>query len=87
MWAVSETFRLTGGSEKGAMSTTANLEVAVQYATSENSVLLKIKTRSFRERGAHLRFISAFPNEEEGMASNAHAPAALAAAKYVQPFS
>ena len=63
--AVPSDFLDGGGSEKAPMSTTHDLSVAVRYSTSECSVLLKLDTESFRERGADLSWISAFPAESE----------------------
>ena len=37
----------------------------VRYSTSACSVLLKLVTKSFRERGADLCWVSAFPAEVE----------------------
>ena len=37
----------------------------MRYSTSACSVLLKLVTESFRERGADLRWVSAFPAEVE----------------------
>lgn len=54
-----------GGSEKAPMSTTHELEIAVRYSASQCSVLLMLATESFRERGADLTFLSAFPGERE----------------------
>ena len=47
------------------MSTTSKLEVAVQYSTAANSLLFKLRTNSFMQRGASIQFLSAFPGEEE----------------------
>lgn len=47
------------------MSTTTSLRVAAQYAKSSSSVIFKISTKSFLERGADLAFLSAFPGEDE----------------------
>ena len=47
------------------MSTTRSLQVALAYSASECSVLLKLVTTSFRERGADLAWVSAFPGEAE----------------------
>ena len=47
------------------MSTTTKLEVAVQYSTAQTSLLFKLRTDSFMERGASIQFLSAFPAEEE----------------------
>ena len=43
----------------------ATLQVAVQYAASEQSVLLRLRTDNFMKRGANLTFLSAFPGEAE----------------------
>ena len=48
------------------MSTTTKLEVAVQYSTAQTSLLFKLRTDSFMQRGASIQFLSAFPGEEEG---------------------
>ena len=48
------------------MSTTVKLEVAVQYSTAQTSLLFKLRTDSFMQRGASVQFLSAFPAEEEG---------------------
>ena len=47
------------------MSTTADLGVAVAYSKSDSSLLFKISTKSFLQRGAELTFLSAFPAEAE----------------------
>ena len=47
------------------MSTTTKLDVALKYGTSESSVLLKLKTTSFMQRGADISFVSCFPAEAE----------------------
>ena len=47
------------------MSTTADLAIAVQYSLSESSLLFRIVTNSFMQRGADLQFLSAFPGEAE----------------------
>ena len=62
---IADEFLRDGGSEKAPMSTTRELEVAVRYSASACSVLLKLETASFRERGADLAFLSAFPEERE----------------------
>ena len=45
--------------------TTTDLAVALQYSTSQASLLFKIKTKSFMQRGADLSYLSAFPGERE----------------------
>ena len=54
-----------GGAEKAPMSTTHDLAVTIRYSTSKSSILLRLATEGFRERGADLRWISAFPGESE----------------------
>ena len=54
-----------GGTELAPMSTTRSLKVAMQYAASENSLLLRVFTRNFMVRGPEISFLSAFPAEEE----------------------
>lgn len=47
------------------MSTTSNLEVALSYSLSASSLLFKVRTESFMQRGANLQYLSAFPGEAE----------------------
>jgi hypothetical protein len=55
-----------GGSELAPMSTTEDRGIALKYsATGNKSVLLRIRTTNFMDRGSSLRWISAFPHEEE----------------------
>ena len=58
-------FLQRGGSELAPMSTTTRLEVAVQYSAAGTSLLFKLRTDSFMQRGASIQFLSAFPDEEE----------------------
>jgi hypothetical protein len=58
-------FAATGGTELAPMSTTTSLAVAVQYSLSPSSLILKLKTDSFLDRGADLGWVSAFPDEAE----------------------
>ena len=62
---VPDAFLREGGAEKAPMSTTRDLKTAVRYSASDCSVLLKLDTSNFRERGADLRWVSAFPLEAE----------------------
>ena len=39
--------------------------VAVRYAMSDHSLLFKVVASSFMQRGADIRFLSAFPSEKE----------------------
>ena len=64
--AASEDFLARGGTEQAPMSTTADLRVALRYAAAaRHSLLLKLRTDTFMERGADLKFVSAFPAEDE----------------------
>ena len=47
------------------MSTTADLNVAVRYSMSANSVLLRLASSSFIKCGADISYLSAFPAESE----------------------
>ena len=47
------------------MSTTTSLEVALKYASSRKSILLKLETKNYLDRGADLTYLSAFPGEKE----------------------
>ena len=62
---VPDSFLQHGGTELAPMSTTTKLEVAVQYSTAATSLLFKLRTDSFMQRGASIQFLSAFPAEEE----------------------
>ena len=54
-----------GGTEIAPMSATADLRVALQYGASAHSLLFKISTKSFMERGVDLSYLSCFPEEAE----------------------
>ena len=58
-------FERQGGSELACMSTTTDLAVALRYSASQASLLLKLRTSSFMDRGADIAFLSAFPGERE----------------------
>jgi len=58
-------FLKEGGTEYAPMSTTNDLSVAVRYSASRSSVLLRMVTKSFIERGADISYLSAFPGEAE----------------------
>lgn len=62
---VSDQFASMGGTEIAPMSTTSELAIAMRYAISPSSLLFKITTHSFMERGVDLSFLSCFPNEAE----------------------
>lgn len=58
-------FDRMGGAELACMSTTTDLTVAIRYSASRSSLLLKLRTSSFMDRGADISFLSAFPGEAE----------------------
>jgi len=60
-----EEFCLQGGTEVSPMSTTTKLEVALTYAASDNSLILRLQTSSFMQRGADLEYLSCFGTEKE----------------------
>ena len=49
-----------------AMSTTSDAHVAIKYAASSASLLLRLRTDTVMQRGASISFLSAFPAEAEG---------------------
>ena len=40
-------------------------QVAMEYSSSKNALILRLNTSSFMERGADISFLSAFPTEKE----------------------
>ena len=58
-------FMAQGGTELAPMSTTSSLGVAMRYSASSASVLLRLITESFMQRGPDISFLSAFPGEAE----------------------
>jgi hypothetical protein len=58
-------FLANGGTALAPMSTTRNLKVALQHAASEHAVMLRLRTRGLKCRGADIAFLSCFPAEEE----------------------
>ena len=56
-----------GGTEMAPMSTTTDVKVALAYSLSQSAhaLLFKLRTDSFIMRGASLRWVSAFPQEDE----------------------
>mmetsp|Transcript_53239 Transcript_53239/g.140906 ORF Transcript_53239/g.140906 Transcript_53239/m.140906 type:complete len:566 (-) Transcript_53239:50-1747(-) len=61
----SHQFVAKGGTEMAFMSTTTNLEVALRYSLSANSLLFKLSAGSFLAVGADVQWLSAFPHEAE----------------------
>jgi hypothetical protein len=62
---VTESFLCEGGTEMAFMSTTTDLEVAVLYSLSQQSLLFKIVASNFLSTGADLQWLSVFPGEAE----------------------
>ena len=62
---VTNCFMQNGGTEMACMSTSADLNVAVRYSLSRQSLLFKIVSHGFMTMGADVRWLSAFPDEEE----------------------
>lgn len=60
-----ENGKCKGGTELAPMSTTTDLAVAARYASSNDSLLLKISLDNFMQYGAELKWLSAFPGEDE----------------------
>ena len=59
-------FMAQGGTEQAPMSTTKDFHIALEYsAGAQTRLILKIATSSFMDRGAALKYLSAFPAEEE----------------------
>lgn len=61
----SDDFLAKGGTELAPLSTTNSLRVAVQYASSDQPMLIKLRTDTFMARGASIAWLSAFPAESE----------------------
>jgi hypothetical protein len=55
----------SGGTEMAFMSTSKDVEVAVKYSLSRNSLLFKIVAPNSITVGADLQWLSAFPSECE----------------------
>ena len=60
-----EAFFDEGGVEAAPLSTTTSLETALMYGSSTSTALMRLTTTTFMMRGASLRYLSAFPQEEE----------------------
>ena len=63
--STAENGKCKGGTELAPMSTTTDLAVAARYASSGDSLLFKISLDNFMQYGAELKWLSAFPGEEE----------------------
>ena len=62
---MTDAFTEQGGTEIAPMSATSDLCIALRYALSSHSLLFKIVTNSFMERGVDLSYLSCFPEEAE----------------------
>mmetsp|Transcript_10724 Transcript_10724/g.37521 ORF Transcript_10724/g.37521 Transcript_10724/m.37521 type:complete len:575 (-) Transcript_10724:236-1960(-) len=54
-----------GGTELAPMSTTTEFAVAAKYSHSDKSLLFKVVLDNFMQYGAEVKWLSAFPQEEE----------------------
>ena len=63
---VTDEFLSSGGTEMAPMSTTTDLDVALDFSdNAEARLLFKLCTSSFMERGAEVSYLSVFPDEME----------------------
>lgn len=62
---MTEEFLTRGGTELAPMSTTPDLSVAVYYGLSASTLLFRLTSTDFMDRGASIAYLSAFPNEDE----------------------
>jgi len=62
---VSQSFLINGGSEMACLSTSENVTVVADYARSQMPLLFRIKIESPMDRGASLRWLSVYPEEDE----------------------
>ncbi len=62
---VAKDFMQQGGTELAFMSTTSDLNVAVRYCISQQSLIFKIVSTSFMTMGADVQWLSVFPEEAE----------------------
>ena len=63
-----DTFMEAGGTELAPMSTTAELNIALDYSHGPSgtiNTLLWLRTENFMDRGVDLEWVSAFPFEKE----------------------
>jgi hypothetical protein len=65
--SLGDEFWQRGGTELAPMSATHDPRVAVQYATGRHSVVMRINTRNFLDRGADISFLSCWPAEQESL--------------------
>jgi len=62
---VSSHFMARGGAEIACMSTSESLETVADYAQSDAPLLFRIKVESPMDRGASIRWLSIYPDEDE----------------------
>jgi flagellar hook protein FlgE len=62
---IAREFMKSGGTELAFMSTTTDVNVAVRYSLSPNSLLFKVVSSNFITMGAEVQWLSAFPGEAE----------------------
>mmetsp|Transcript_66231 Transcript_66231/g.147851 ORF Transcript_66231/g.147851 Transcript_66231/m.147851 type:complete len:254 (-) Transcript_66231:330-1091(-) len=62
---VNDEFMSYGGSELGCMSTSESLKIIANYAYSSSPLLFRIKVETPMDRGARLKWLSVYPDEDE----------------------
>ena len=62
---VTDAFVKDGGTEAAPMSTTSDLDIALGYSGGERQLLFKFAPSGFMDSGASLKWVSAFPDEDE----------------------
>ena len=63
--SVPDEFMANGGTELAPMSTSTDVQMALQYAASSRGLIFKVRTDNFMGRGASIAFLSSFPAEQE----------------------
>ena len=63
---MNDEFMSYGGSELGCMSTSESLKIIANYAYSSSPLLFRIKVETPMDRGARLKWLSVYPDEDEG---------------------
>jgi hypothetical protein len=56
-----------GGTEFAFLSTSAPMEVGVNFAISQLPLIFKLETKYFTSRGADVSFLSVYPGEQEAL--------------------
>jgi len=66
--AMPDAFLQSGGTELAPMSTTFDLDIAVNYAAGgQRATVMRVHNTDWTMRGADVSFLSCFPGEEESL--------------------